>query len=43
MKGFTVGYGYIGWVPGETRYRLFVTEGEYSEYYYEICEDNSAA
>ena len=36
MKGYYVGYGFMGYVNG--RYRLFASEAEYIEY---IDEDNS--
>ena len=31
MKGYFVGYGYMGYVDGH--YMLFVSEEEYEEYY----------
>ena len=30
MKGYSTGYGYMGYVDGE--YRLFASEGDYLEY-----------
>lgn len=33
MKGYLVGFGYMGWVPELNRYVLFATESEYEEYY----------
>ena len=36
MKGYNVGSGYMGYIPG-SGYQLFPTETEYEEYYNEMC------
>lgn len=33
MKGYSVGVGYMGWMPDTNRYELFATENEYEEAY----------
>ena len=35
MKGYCVGYGYMGYLPSDGEYHLFETEGEYKAYYIE--------
>ena len=35
MKGFWVDYGYMGWIPTQNKYKLFVSDNEYAEYYRE--------
>ena len=32
MKGYLVGFGYMGYVPELNKYILFATEDEYVEY-----------
>jgi hypothetical protein len=38
MKGYLVGFGYMGWIPQENRYRLFATEEEYREIFSSYSE-----
>lgn len=35
MKGYYMNYGYMGWMPKEQKYRMFVNETEYKEAYEE--------
>ena len=32
IKGYYVGYGYMGWIEEEHRYMLFLSEEEYLDY-----------
>ena len=40
MKGYTVGCGYMGYIPSEGVYQLFETEDAYKAYILEIEEES---
>lgn len=40
MKGYLVGFGYMGWIPFLNRYLLFATEEEYREKFTSYSETN---
>lgn len=35
MKGYLVGYGYMGYIPSQGKYILFATEAEYVERFHD--------
>lgn len=40
MKGYTVGSGYMGYIPSEGKYQLFETDDEHAEYIREMEEES---
>lgn len=43
MKGYLLGYGYMGYLPSDGKYHEFETEEAYKEYYIEYEEAQSSS